>query len=180
MVFAPPLWYDLLVVATLAAGALLVVDAFVRREAPVLRVTSITALTGVAVVFAGAWGALSNERMACDVRAGTYARLEGQGFAKQVTRGSLSELDALVLLTEVTPALSGLGRSVLYRLVLYWKGSKEPLLIVECESRNIPAGAAINVGAGNLLAKGARIAKLLGIRFYDNSYFASPCPLRPV
>lgn len=131
---------------------------------------------GPAVFFAGLWGQLSSERMTIDLRKKTYARREGQGVFKRIIRGSVSELDAVVALTEVSALYPG---AVIYRLVLYWKGNRWPLLILDRQN-TISTGGQLNSSAGTIVAKGARYAQLLQISFYDNTYFASPEPLRPI
>jgi hypothetical protein len=171
LVFAPPLWYDILVAICIAGGAPSALAFFVSGGA------DLDALLGLAVMGAGIWAALSNERMSCDTRGRTYARLEGQRLWKRITRGSLSELDALVLTTEQFGVPLVRGGQVIYRLVLHWKGRKEPLLVVEREAHNLPIGSPINGRAGPMLQRGMAYAKALGIPFYDNSHFVSGSPV---
>ncbi len=132
---------------------------------------------GPLIFFSGLWGQLSSERMTCDLRRRTYTRREGQGLFKQVIQGSLDELDAIVLLTEVGGLVS--RQETTYRLVLHWKNQQHPLLVIGSESYTLVLGQ-INAKAGNLAAKGAFYARALGVPFYDNSYFPSPEPLRPI
>lgn len=174
--FAPPIWYDGLVFLCIFGAPLAYFLGRSGVPVPIFSAPVSGFWVSIAVCVAGLWAALSNERMACDLRARTYARLEGQSLRKRITRGSLSELDALVLTAE--EYLPGaLGHVVIYRLVLHWKGSKEPLLVVERESASIPTGAQLNYGAGRILQRGARYAKMLGVPFYDNSYFHSGSPV---
>ncbi|MBI5707848.1 MAG: hypothetical protein HZC36_12760 [Armatimonadetes bacterium] len=175
LVFAPPLWYDVLVFALFFGGILLVALSFLSvlyAPNPMYGM-----FLGGMLGFAGLWGALSNERMTCNLTTRTYTRLEGQGLRKRLVQGRLEELDALVLVTEDYSLPLSMGRTVRYRLVLHWKGNQHPLLIVEREAHTLPAGAPINASAGPLLQKGQRYAQALGVRYFDNSHFASPCPL---
>ena len=71
-------------------------------------------------------------------------------------------------------------RFVIYRLVLYWKHSKEPLLIVARDRRWIPMGQPINAGAGVIAKYGHLYARTLAVQFYDNSYLNSAGPLPAV
>lgn len=179
--FAPPYWYDLLVVLCVLGGVLAILISFgIVRMGFFEGYEEILTFVGVAVVLSGIWAALSNERMACDLRARTYARLEGQGFRKRITRGSLNELHALVLMSQEIPVPVIGGRPVIYRLVLYWKNSKEPLLIVARDERSVPIGQPINAGAGPIAHNGHRYANALGVQFYDNSYISSAGPLSVV
>jgi hypothetical protein len=181
LTFAPPIWYDVLVGLCLAFGVYsgLGVAGLVSFQMFDPQMFGATLLVlAIGVTLAGLWAALSNERMACDLRARTYVRLEGQGIAKRVTRGSLNELYGLVLMSQDTmlPGLGG-GRSVVYRLVLYWKGSKEPLLVVERVSGSIPLNTPLNAGAGAMAQRGYRYAQALGVPYYDYSHVNSPGPL---
>ena len=177
LIFAPPVWYDALVFGYILGGPLAYFLVQSGVPIPIISNPGVDLFACVGVTLAGIWGALSNERMTCDLRARTYARLEGQSFKKRLTRGGLQELDAVVLLAEemLVPSLG--GRTVIYRLVLHWKGSKEPLLVIERESRTLPPGAPINSGAGAMLQRGTRYANLLGVRFFDNAYFHSGAPV---
>ena len=119
LIFAPPAWYEALVVICLAGWPVLIflmLPSWGTLAWPI----------GLAVGGAGLWGALSNERLVCDLTARTYARLEGQGLRKRVTRGSLDDLDAIVLMSEVLPFSAGATRPVIYRLVLHWKAARQP------------------------------------------------------
>lgn len=181
LTFAPPYWYDALVVACVFGGFFALLGAFGLVHIGIFNgYEEILQFAGFAVMLAGIWGAASNERMACDLRNGTYARLEGQGFRKRVTRGSLSELQAIVLMSQEIPIPVLGGRPVVYRLVLYWKHSKEPLLIIGRDERQVPMGQPLNAGAGPIAYNGQRYAQALGIPFYDNSYMNSAGPLSVV
>lgn len=179
LVFAPPVWYDALTYGCLGVGGFLFVMGM--AGVPVLIFGSpVLVWLGPLVFLSGLWGQLSSERMTCDLRAGIYARREGQGLFKRLTRGRLSDLDAVVLMAEQVPGVVLDGRTVTYRLVLHWRGAAEPFLVCGSETRVLPRAAPLNAMAGGLAERGARYAGLLGIAFYDNSYFHMAEPLRPV
>lgn len=165
MVFAPPYWYDGLVIACFVGGTV------------IFFIGGFMSFIGFLVFCAAIWAVLSNERIACNMALGTYARMEGQGLVKRFVKGSLRDLDALVLITEDVPVPVMGPRTVIYRLVLHWKGSALPPLVVEREMRSISGGGPLNAAAGLILSRGQRYARALGIPFYDNSYYASPSPL---
>lgn len=169
LIFAPPVWYDALVLACIVGGVGVMAWCFMGGE-------SWWFFIAILVAIAGFWGALSNERMSCDLRKRTYARLEGQRLFKRVTRGSLDELDAVVLTAEEAP----LQLSVIYRLVIHWKHQRHPLLIVDRERVAAVPGMPLNYGAQNILQRGARYAQALGLPFYDNSHIRGRAPISPV
>jgi hypothetical protein len=175
LMFAPPAWYDALVVGCIVAGPTMALFG-PRFGWFAVSVQPNAFIVGVCVCVAGLWGALSSERMTCDLRNRTYYRREGQGFGKRATRGGLNELDAVVLSTEEYP-LALLGKTVIYRLVIHWKGSKEPLLVVEQETHTLGPGSPLNKAAGGIAQRGARYAQAMGVPFYDNSYFHSSAPV---
>ncbi|MBL8068073.1 MAG: hypothetical protein JNM28_06465 [Armatimonadetes bacterium] len=179
LIFAPPLWYDILTYSCLATGAALFAMAIAGW--PLLLLSpEILIWTGPLVFFAGLWGQLSSERMTCDLESRVYTRREGQGLFKQITRGSLADLDAAVLLADRNLMRSTLvGEPVTYRLVLYWKQGKEPLLVIGTEHVSLGPGQAVNAGAGRMAQTGAGYARILGLPFFDNSYFLSDGPLKP-
>lgn len=176
--FAPPRWYDRLLAACFVGGAFLVLSALFGWGGTVFFDPVWRLWTGLAVMLAGGWAALSNERMLCNVTDRTYTRWEGKGPVKSVSKGSFNEFDALVLLAEST--FGPTGPVVTYRLVLHWKGSKLPFLIVRQATFGLGQGTALNYSAGGLLREGQRVAQAIGVPFFDNSYFHSPEPLRPI
>jgi len=171
LVFAPPLWYDALVVLCIGGGAFAFVTQMMAEG------MGIWALTGLLVSLAGIWGGISNERMICDLRSRRYARLEGQGFKMHVARGSLDDLEALVLAAEQYPHGLGIGVPVIYRLVLHWKGQREPLLVIEREMRNLPYSVPVSQGAQKILQRGMRYAQALKVKYYDNSSVLTGSPV---
>lgn len=167
LVFAPPLWYDGLVLLCILAGLVFSVTNFVGGD-------GVWAFISLLVFLAGIWGALSNERMVCDLRSRTYARLEGQNFfQKRITKGSMDELDAIVLMAENAP----LQGQVIYRLVIYWKGMRQPLLVVERDPQRATPGMPINYRAGRLLQRGSVYAQHMRLPFYDNSHLQGRSPV---
>lgn len=176
IVFAPPLWYDLLVVACLVGGFGFSVYSFMQGGFQIGNMPFLGFFLGLAVGVAGIWGALSNERMSCDYIKRTYSRLEGQGFGKRLTRGSLDEIDAVVAMAE--RYMGGLGNTVVYRLVLHWKGAAQPLLVVESQYVSLASNQPLNAKSTGILMHGSRIASALKVPFYDNTYFASAGPVK--
>ena len=178
LVFAPPLWYDLLVMVCFLGGPAFAIFSLMHGGLQIGNAPLVGFFVGIMVTAAGAWAAFSNERMGCDLRNRTYTRLEGQGLSKKLTRGSLGELDAVVLLTEEWAVPLGSARPVIYRLVLHWKNGMQPLLVVDVERHMIPNQEPMHARVAVMLNKGSRYAHALGVTFYDNSYYHSPCPVR--
>lgn len=178
LVFAPPLWYDRLMLGCVVGGLLAVATNFTNFGNELLQLIGSWWWIGAAVTFAGIWAYLSNERLVCDLRSGTFTRWEGTGLFVKVSRGRLQDLDAVVLLA--SRFLAPFGHGVQYRMVLHWKGSRWPLLVVGQWSYALQPGQPLNAAAGSLLGLGARYSKSLGVAFYDNSYFESAPPQRAV
>jgi len=176
LIFAPPLWYDLLVLACLFGGFGFSVYSFFQGGFQIGNMPFLGFFLGLAVGVAGIWGALSNERMSCDVIKRTYSRLEGQGIGKRLTRGSVDEIDAVVAMAE--RYMGGLGNTVVYRLVLHWKGATQPLLVIESQFVSINPGVPLNTKSAGILMHGSRIAAALKVPFYDNTYYPSPGPVK--
>jgi len=170
LLFAPPVWYDSLVLVCILGAA-----AWVGFR---LATGGGLNLVALAVGLAGVWAALSSERMTIDLKARTYVRREGQGVFKRIRRGSVNAIDAVVLTTEVYPVGVIGGQLVIYRLLLYWKGAAEPVFVAERQESTISSGAPLNQNAGGMLQRGERYAKAMAIPFYDNSYYASPPPIQ--
>ena len=176
LIFAPPLWYDILVIACMVLGfgsAIGAITGHLPGPATSFLGDDYWKVFGTLVGLAGAWAALSNERMSVDIRNNTYARLEGQGLFKRITRGSTQELQALVLLTAVT----GFGTAT-YRLVLYWKGGKLPIFIASQQTVPYSPGRPVNYGAGPINQMGISFARWMSIPYQDSSGAPVPGPLR--
>lgn len=176
LIFAPPLWYDLLVLACLFGGFGFAFYSFMKGGFQIGNMPFLGFFLGLAVGVAGIWGALSNERMSCDVIKRAYSRLEGQGIGKRLTRGSLDEIDAVVAMAE--RYMGGFGNTVVYRLVLHWKGSTQPLLVIESQYVSINPGVPLNAKSAGILMHGSRIAAAMKVPFYDNTYYPSPGPVK--
>lgn len=182
LVFAPPVWYDVLTWGCVAMGAWGILSLFVPGVSflwgfwmPFWRL-----VLGALLLLAGLWGQFSSERMTVDLKARQWARREGQGLFKRSVRGRLDEIDAVVATTEIYPLQAGLTKVVVYRLVVHWKGQRHPLMVVMRRQANVGPGQALNFGAGDLLAKGAAFARAMGVPFFDNTYFSSDAPIKPV
>ena len=184
LIFAPPHWYEVLVRVCIIGGIVASLLSFLgiifQAEG-----YGFVRWVGLAVAAAGIWAYLSNERLVCDLVNRNYLRREGRGAFQRQSKGSLNELDALVLLAGHGLPGKFMGplvpvNLVTYRLVLHWKGSRHPLLVVEQFDVDLPNGAPINHRAGHLVTLGSRYAASLQIPFFDNSYFISPDPLAPI
>lgn len=177
LVFAPSPAYDALVLLCLVGGPLYGLITALGWAVLLPNALFGPAWVGIAVGLAGLWAAFSNERMTVNLTNRTTRRLEGQGWMKRLVMGSLDDLDAVVLMSEVLP-MGGLGGTrVTYRLVLFWKGHRQPLLIVESETATVPPGAPVNTGAGRLHQLGLSYAGAMGVRFFDNAHLPGRCPL---
>lgn len=127
---------------------------------------------GGMVLFAGLWANLSLIRIRFDVKNRTYRRRQGPGFIPRLWQGSVDELDALVVLAE--PSMVSPG-AVRYHLVLHWKQHRAPLMVLESEVR-VPGGT-LQMGGQYLVAKATKYGDSLKLPVYDNTHFASPCPV---
>ncbi|MCH8978654.1 MAG: hypothetical protein IH945_05355 [Armatimonadetes bacterium] len=177
LVFTPPTWYQLLVLGCFIFGTLAGLGGlFGWGWVPQMQ---IGVWLGPVVLLAGVWALLSMEYAMFDLKARTYFRREGRGLFKSSRRGSLADVDAVVLLCENYP-YSVAGRIVIYRIVVHWKHAKDPLLVTERTQAAIPPGAPLNHCAQPMAVRAQRYAGALGVPFYDNSYFHSPAPQPPL
>jgi hypothetical protein len=177
LVFAPPAWYQTLVLCCLVGGGVLFLAALFSWEA--VPFFGIGLWLGPALFLSGVWAALSMEYVVFDLRARTYLRREGQGFYKRTRRGSTAEVDAVVVYAEEYP-FSMVARAVVYRTVVHWKHAAVPLLQAEREMVSLPSGAPINHSSAAIVARAHRYAQALEVKFFDNSYFHSPAPQAPI
>ena len=169
ILFAPPIWYDALVAACIIGSIVVVIFRLtVQRQLDFIF---------IAVGLAGVWAALSNERLMVDLRSRTYMRREGKGIVKRYFRGSLSEIDAVVLTTELYPFAVATEQVVIYRLLIHWKNQRQPVFVASRLQAQITKGGPINSRAGTLAVLGQQYASALGVPFFDNSYFDSPAPI---
>lgn len=176
LVFTPPHWYQLLVLACFTAGMLFGLTVFFSWSWMPLREVGVWLCPSL--LLAGTWALLSMEYAVFDLRSRTYFRREGGGLLKRSRRGSLVDLDAVVLNCEHFSL--GVRGVVIYRIVLHWKNSVVPLLVTERQQSAVPTGASLNFSAGSIAHRAQRYAGALGVPFYDNSHFHSPAPQAPV
>jgi hypothetical protein len=132
-------------------------------------------MVGALVALAGFAALFSLQSIAFDLKERTYTRRQGPGTFPKVTRGSISNIDALVCIAE--PNSRMIAGGVTYHLVLHWKGRMEPLMVVQQDTRQLPNGQPLNICATQILERGARYAAALGVPYHDNTHFASQCPV---
>jgi len=132
-------------------------------------------MIGALVVMAGILAALSLQSITFDLKERFYRRRQGPGFLPRGTHGSLNDLDAVVLLAE--PNSRMITGGVTYHLVLHWKNNKEPLMVLQQDTRQVAPGQPLNYAATQLLNQGMAYARALNLPFYDNSHFPSKCPV---
>jgi hypothetical protein len=173
LTFGAPAPYQFFVRATAAVGIVMVLMPGIPVPKPLYDAwwTGI----GLMVIVAAVAAFFSLQAITFDLRERTYRRRQGPGFLPRFSRGRLDDLDAIVVLTE-TNTLS-LPPSVTYHVVLHWKGMREPLMVLQKDTRLYHAGEPINAHAAAILQLAARYAQALGVRFFDNTYYPSPCPV---
>ena len=172
--FLAPLPYLLLVRACYIGGALCILNGlFFLYQA---FIPAWWQMLGVMLVGAGVLASLSLHSVIFDLREKSYRRRQGPGTFPKLTRGSTNDLDAIVLVAEPRSFPSA---AVTYHLVLHWKGQREPLMILQQDTRAMGPGIPLNAASGQIAAVGHRYAKALGLPFYDNSHIPAPCP-RPI
>lgn len=173
LVFGPPLAYHQFVWAVGGVGGFMFVAPFLSDSLPFY--PNWWHLTGLAVFLAAFLASLSFQVITFDLKERTYRRRQGPGMMPRLTQGSFSDLDAVVAITEPRNVLGG---GVTYHVVLHWKADRrQPLLVLLQETRNLPPGMPLNASAGAILPVGHRYAQSLGLPFYDNTHFPSPCPV---
>lgn len=132
-------------------------------------------MVGAMLMGAAVAAALSLQLVVFDLKEGTYRRRQGPGIFPRQTVGRMSNLDAVVVVTETPKTRPG---TVTYHVVLHWKaGVPEPIMVLHQDARPLPSGQPINVFAGPVLELGAKYANSLGVKFFDNTYYASACPI---
>jgi len=137
---------------------------------------------GILVVLAGVIASFSLTSISFDLKERFYKRRQGPGLFPKQTVGPVSNLDAIVLISEPNSRL--LAGGISYHLVLHWKvrpevggGPYEPIMVLQTDTRQIVPGQPLNIGAQQLLQAGVRYSQATGIPFFDNSHFASKCPV---
>lgn len=170
--FSAPAPYHALVRGTALLGVAMVLATALPVELPIY--TTWWWMVGTLLILAAVAAAFSLQMISFDLRERTYRRRQGPGLIPRFSRGKLDELDAIVILADPRP---GIPPTVTLHMVLHWKGSREPIMVLQREVHGLPAGQAMNANAGPILQAGMRYAQALGVKFFDNSYFASPCPV---
>lgn len=178
LIFAPPQWYEALMAVCLFGGLL----AGILTSLGIMPLAFFQAAPwlGWAIMLAGAWAFLSSDRLIVNLKTQTWVRQEGGLLRFRVGRGSVSELDALVVVVE-NAALMGVatGASGVFRVVLHWKGQRQPPLVLDRLDAQVPAGMPAGQAAGPLFSKASFYGKILGLPVYDNTQQYSGAPLRP-
>lgn len=177
LVFGPPAMYDHLVKGVGGLGAMMAIyglfSSATGGATPVYPMWWV--LIGTLLLGAAGLAAASLQSISFDLRERVYLRRQGPGMFPRITRGPISALDALVAISEPNSRLISGG--VTYHLVLYWKGQQEPLMVLQQDTRQLPMGQPLNIGAAPLLGLGAQFASALGLPYHDNTSFASKCPV---
>ena len=180
LVFAAPTIYHGLIRATVIVGAGMVLIGLTGDQMGFSATWWL--LVGTLLVLAGIAAAFSLTSISFDLKEKVYRRRQGPGLFPKLSVGSISQLDAIVLLSEPNSRL--LPGGVTYHLVLHWKvrpetGGRpgEPLMVLQSDSRQLVPGQPLNISAQQLLQLGYQYSQALGIQFYDNSHFASKCPV---
>lgn len=173
----PPTPYQMLLKGTLIGGPGMILFGFFQQatgfDGPFTSEWWI--VTGIAVFLAGVAAAFSLPSIAFDLGERHYKRRQGPGMFQTLRHGSVNELDAIVLIAE--PNSRYLAGGVTYHLVLHWKGEAQPIMVLQQDTRLLVPGQPLNLGAQQLLTVGLRYAQAIGIQFFDNSHFASKCPV---
>lgn len=173
LIFGPPAAYHQLVYGVGAAGVLFVL---LSTPASFAGLPSFWWFLIGSLLFAAAilaW--LSLQLIVFDLKEGTYRRRQGPGLLPRQTHGRIRDLDAVVVTAETTVLMPG---AVTYHVVLHWKmNASEPLLVLHQDTRQLSPGQPLNSASGPILQLGAKYANSLGVKFFDNTHFPSPCPV---
>jgi len=173
LTFAAPAPYQWLVKGTAAVGTVMFLAPFTGMELPLY--DAWWKAIGAMVIVAAVGAALSLQTIVFDLRERIYRRRQGPGFFPRFSRGRLDDLDAVVVLAELNQI--AVTPSVTFHVVLHWKNNKEPLMVLERDTRSFIKGQQLNAHAGPVLQQAGRYAQALGVKFFDNTYFPSPCPV---
>ncbi len=177
LVFGPPAVYQSLIQGVGIVGGLMAAyglySTALGEPTPVYPMW--WTLIGALLLGAAGLAAASLQSITFDLKERMYLRRQGPGLFPRVSRGPISALDALVAISEPNSRLINGG--VTYHLVLYWKGQREPLMVLQQDTRQLPAGQPLNIGAAQLLERGAQFAAAIGLPYHDNTQFASKCPI---
>jgi hypothetical protein len=166
LVFEPPKPYFILVYGCIALGGLGILYGMFTSGAWWF------SFVGLMVLCAGIWANFSLVRIRFDIKNRTYKRRQGPGFIPRLWQGTFDEIDAIVVLAE--PAISHPG-AVRYHMVMHWKPGRAPLMVLESELYF--SGGHLQAGAGPMLAKAAKVSQTMRLPMFDNTHFASRCPV---
>lgn len=173
LVFGPPAAYHRFVQVVGAMGALLFIAGLLGLGGIFYPFWCV--MVGGMLMGAAGFAALSLQLVVFDLKEGTYRRRQGPGIFPSQSHGKISDLDAVVVVSETPMTRPG---TITYHVVLHWKPTvPEPILVLHQDARPLPSGQPLNVYAGPVLQLGARYANSLGVKFFDNTYYASPCPV---
>lgn len=171
--FGPPIWHDALVALCLGVGLALCLAALLGH-------VLLHFWLGPAVLLAGLWGLLSTERLAINVRTGSY-HLQLHPKWK-VIKGQIAEWEALNVVAERRdlPGLgSGASASVVYHLTLHWKGERRAPMVLDRHSASVPFGYPLDQPAQPLIARASAYGRMMGLPVYLSlgGFSANPRPL---
>lgn len=171
LVFSAPAPYYALIRTVAAVGGVMVLLSFTPFDLPFY--PGWWLMVGGLLVCAAVLAAFSLQIITFDLKERIYRRRQGPGLIPRFTRGRIDDLDAIVVVAETKP---GIQPMVVFHMVLHWKGSREPIMVLQRESHLLPSGP-INQNAGLFLQNAHRYSQALGIKFFDNSYFPGPNPM---
>jgi hypothetical protein len=173
LTFGAPAIYHALVRATGIAGAVMFLAPHLPIPLPLY--DAWWTAVGAMLLVAAFGAAFSLQSIVFDLRERIYRRRQGPGFFPRFSRGRLDDLDAIVVTAELNQI--SLPPSVTFHVALHWKGAREPLMVLERDTRTFSANQPLNAHAGAILQSAMRYSQALGIKFFDNSYYPSPCPV---
>jgi hypothetical protein len=177
LVFSAPTAYHMFIRATGAVGVVMVLYGLLGPvlgvELPLYQQWWLG--IGALVIFAAVLAALSLHSISFNLKERIYVRRQGPGLFPRVTRGSINDLDAIVLIAENNARL--LNGGVTYHLILHWKGQAQPPMVLQQDTRVLTPGQPLNTWSGPLMNRATTYAQALGIKLFDNSHFLSACPV---
>lgn len=171
--FGPPVWHEGLVALCLAGGLALSI-------ASLLGHVYLHFWFGPAVMLSGLWGLLSTERLAVNLKKGTYHIQVHPRW--RVIKGLITEWDALNIVAEKRdlPGLtSGATAAVVYHLTLNWKGGRRAPMVLDRLSANVPHGYPLDQAAQPLIARASAYGRMMGLPVYLSlgGFSSNPRPL---
>ena len=174
ILFAAPLWYEILVGFCVVGGLVLAYWAWQHPASfPMIGLASVWAWIWLLVVGAGVWAALSVDRLILDLKDRTYERWVGGGFWMKRSRGSLTYIDAVVMSAEHIQHFGTVERMVV-RLTMYWIGHREPVMVLARKDM------VVREDLSQMGKRGYELAQAIGVKFVDNSAHFSKKPFSPL